>query len=343
MLMGFLGWMRRRKTQVPARESRELAELTERVTRLSPRLRLLPHYQQRVRPALEQALDYVRGLVQDLPASRDASKEAWASDPYIHAFFGTPHDVELGFSRSPELREFFAQSPDAAQAYAVLGMAMAERRTLGVALEGDVMRSDVPQTVISFSDHKVRIIACTEAALRDEIVRRLFDQLTLESLARVAAGKSRRNVLEREQALLVARLRLLERQGTGMRSVLGGDGDGDGGPGEQATLREQVAQNDRELAQLGKDAGALERQLEALAEVLTNAGAFLSIEPRHLRLSAMNVLLAPESTAPAHEIELLTARIPGDPPLVRSFTLVRFARGDMLSSGALLDEAARLL
>ncbi|MEC3768609.1 MULTISPECIES: hypothetical protein [Cupriavidus] len=340
--MGFLGWMRRRKTQVPARESRELAELTERVTCLSPRLRLVPRYQQRIRPALEQALDYVRALVQQLPAARDASKEAWASDPYIHAFFGTPHDVELGFSRSPELREFFAQSADSAQAYAVLGMAMAERRTLGVALEGDVMRSDVPQTVISFSDHKVRIIACTEAALREEIVRRLFDQLTLESLARVAAGKSRRNVLEREQALLVARLRLLERQGTGMRSVLGGDGDGDGGP-EQATLRAQVAENDRELAQLGKDAGALERQLECLAEVLTNARDFLSIESRHLRLSAMNVLLAAESTAPAHEIELLTARIPGDPPLVRSFALVRFDRGDMLSSGALLDEAARLL
>lgn len=339
--MGFLGWMRRRKTQVPARESREIAELTERVTRLSPRLRLVPRYQQRVRPALEQALDYVRGLVQDLPAPRNASKEAWASDPYIHAFFSTPHEVELGFSRSPELREFFAQSPDSAQAYAVLGMAMAERRTLGVALEGDVMRSDVPQTVISFSDHKVRIIACTEAALREEIVRRLFDQLALESLARVAAGKSRRNVLEREQALLVARLRLLERQGTGMRSMLGGDGDG--GSGEQATLRAQVAENDRELAQLGRDAGALERQLECLAEVLTNARSFLSIEPRHLRLSAMNVLLAPESTAPAHEIELLTARVPGDPPLVRSFALVRFARGDMLSSGALLDEAARLL
>nr|WP_116332592.1 hypothetical protein [Cupriavidus taiwanensis] len=341
MLMGFLGRIRRRKTQVPARESLEIAELTERVTRLSPRLRLVPRYQQRIRPALEQALDYVRGLVQDLPAPRDANKEAWASDPYIHAFFGTPRDVELGFSRSPELREFFAQSPDSAQAYAVLGMAMAERRTLGVALEGDVMRSDVPQTVVSFSDHKVRIIACTEAALRDEIVRRLFDQLTLESLARVAAGKSRRNVLEREQALLMARLRLLERQGTGMRSVLGGDGDGE--PGEQATLRAQVAENDRELAQLGKEAGALERQLECLAEVLTNARAFLSIEPRHLRLSAMNVLLAPESTAPAHEIELLTARIPGDPPLVRSFALVRFDRGDMLSSGALLDEAARLL
>ena len=79
--MGFLGWMRRRKTQVPARESREIAELTERVTRLSPRLRLVPRYQKRVRPALVQALDYVRALVQDLPAPRDASKQAWAVDP----------------------------------------------------------------------------------------------------------------------------------------------------------------------------------------------------------------------------------------------------------------------
>ncbi|WP_427308885.1 hypothetical protein [Cupriavidus sp. H39] len=339
--MGFLGWMRRRKTQVSARQSQEITELAERVTRLSPRLRLVPRYQQRVRPALVQALDYVRGLIQGLPAPRDASKQAWATDPYIHAFFGTPHDVELGFSRSPELREFFEQSVDTAQAYAVLGMAMTERRTLGVALEGDVMHSDVPQTTINFSDHKVRIIASTEAALREEIVQRMFDQLTLEGLARFASGKSRREVLERERTLLVARLRLLEKQGTGMRSVLGGEVEA--GPGEQARLREQVAENDQELAQLGNDAGALERQLECLAEVFTDARAFLSIEQRPLRLSAMNVLLAPESAAPAHEINLLTAHVPGDPPLVRSFALVRFARGGMLSSSALLDEAASLL
>lgn len=339
--MGFPGWLRRRATRVHAHDKQEIAELTERVTRLNPRLRLVSRYQQRLRPALGQALDYVRERVQGLPAPREASPQAWGTDPCIQAFFGTPRDVQLVFSRSPELREFFQQSPDTPQAYAVLGMAMTERRTLGVSLEGGVMRTDVQQTTISFGDHKVRIIAGTDAALREEIVRRMFDQLAMEGLARFAAGKSRRDVLEREQALLVARLRLLQRQGTGMRSVFGGDEEAM--PGEQARLSEQVAENERELAQLGPETGALDRQLECLAEVLADARSCFSLEQRPLRLSAMNVLLAPDSTVPAHEIDLLTAHVPGDPPLVRSFSLVRFARGDMLAATALIDEAERLL
>ncbi|WP_454742802.1 hypothetical protein [Cupriavidus necator] len=339
--MGFPGWLRRRAARVHAHDKQEIAELTERVTRLNPRLRLVSRYQQRLRPALGQALDYVRERVQELPAPREASPQAWGTDPCIQAFFGTPRDVQLVFSRSPELQEFFQQSPDTPQAYAVLGMAMTERRTLGVALEGDVMRTDVPQTTVSFGDHKVRIIAGTDAALREEIVRRMFDQLAMEGLARFAAGKSRRDVLEREQALLVARLRLLQRQGTGMRSVFGGDGDAT--PGEQGRLSEQVAENERELAQLGPETGALDRQLECLAEVFADARSCFSLEKRPLRLSAMNVLLAPDIAAPAHEIDLLTAHVPGDPPLVRSFALVHFARGDMLAATALIDEAERLL
>lgn len=339
--MGLLKWMRRRDGRGHAHDRQEMAELTERVTRLNPRLRLVSRYQQRLRPALGQALDYVRELVQALPVPREASPQAWGTDPCIQAFFGTARDVQLALSRSPELREFFAQSPDMPQAYAVLGMEMTERRTLGVALEGDVMRTEVPQTTISFGDHKVRIIASTEAALREEIVGRMFDQFAMEGLARSAAGKSRRDVLEREQALLVARLNLARRQGTGMRSVFGGDGEAT--PGEQGRLSEQVAENERELAQLGPETGALDRQLECLAEVLADARSCFSLEKRHLRLSAMNVLLAPDSTGPAHEFDLLTAHVPGDPPLVRSFALVRIARGDMLPATALLDEAERLL
>lgn len=339
--MGFIGWMRRRKARVPAHDKQEIAELAERVTRLYPRLRLVSRYGQRLRPALEQAQGYVREVVQGLPAAREASMQAWGDDPYIHAFFGTPQDVQLVCSRSPELREFFDQSPEVRQAVAVLGMEMSERRTLGVALEGDVMRTEVPQTTVSFGDHKVRIIAGTEAALREEIVRRMFDQLSMEGLARFAAGKSRRDELAREQTLLVARLRLLRQQGTGMRSMFGGDGDAS--PGDQAGLSEQIAANERELAQLGPEDGALDRQLECLAEVLADARSCFSIEHRHLRLSAMNVLVEADNAGLAHEIDLLTAHVPGDPPLVRSFALVRIARGDLLSPTALLAEAERLL
>lgn len=343
--MSVLGWMRRRQAGTDAGSKRDIDELTERVTRLNPRLRLVSHYQRRLRPSLEQALAYVRDIVVGLPAPLTASCHAWGTDPYIHAFFATPDEVELTFSRSPELREFFTESPDTPTAFAVLGMSMSERRTLGVALEGDVLRSDVPQTNINFSDRRITIIASSDAALREEIVRRIFDQLTLEGMGRYAAGKSRRDVLDREQTLLLARLRMLERQGTGLRSVVGGDNTAR--PTDRVDkaddLREQIAKNEAELAQQAPKTDVLDCQLDCLIEAFQNARNSFTLTHTPLRLSATNVLLAPDSTEPSTDIDLLTAQIPGDPPLVRSFSLVRFARGDMLSSRALLDEAERLL
>jgi len=339
--MGLIGWMRERTTHADEHDKHAIAELAERVTRLNPRLRLVSHYERQLRPALAQALTHVRTLVHDVPAPREASDHAWGIDPYIHAFFGTPHDVALTFSRSPELREFFGTSPATQTATAVLGMTMTERRTLGVALEGEVMRSDVPQTNISFSEHRITIIADSDAALRDEIVRRMFDQLALESLARFTSGKTRRDELDREQTLLLARLHLFERQGTGMRSVVGGDAPVNAA--EATSLREQIATNEQALSELSATPGTLERQLECLHETLADAPARFSIAHRPLRLSATNVLLAPDSTTPASDLDLLTAHVPGDPPLVRAFTLVNFARGDMVSPRALLDEAERYL
>jgi hypothetical protein len=339
--MSILDWLRGRGAGAREHDKREIVETTERLLRFSPRLRLVSRYQQRLGPKVGTALDYIRPLVAGLPAPREASVSAWGTDPYIHAFFGTAHDVELAFSRAPELREFFDASTNAQEAYAVLGMEMTERSTLGVALEGDVMRTDVPQVTMNFSDHQVRICGQTEAALREEIVLRMLDQLALQGLANFAGGSSRHEELERERGLLKSRLRLLERQGTGMRSVLGGGGEKD--PGEVALLRGQIEQNDRELAALRDQSGALDRQLECLAEVLTDARSCFSVQSLHVRLSRMNVLLPEGNTAPGDELDLLTAHVPGDPPLVRAFSLVRFARAGMLSRTSLLDEAERLL
>ncbi|CAG9186659.1 hypothetical protein [Cupriavidus pinatubonensis] len=338
--MGFLQWIQRRGGPPRRRDDKELAELTERLTALSPRLRLVPHYEKRLASRLSTALEAIRPTVTSLPAPREASEAAWATDPHIHAYFGTPADVPRAFSRCPDLREFFERTPEADHAYAVLGMAMNERRTLGVALEGDVMRADVPQTLVSFTDHQVRICADSDTALRAEILLRMLDQLAIEAIAQFAAGKGRRDILERELTLLKAQLKLYERQGTGLRSMVGGEV---ADASAIQAVKDEIASNDRELAALGHGGDTLERQLECLGEVLADAANRMHVDSRTVRLSQVNVLLSADSTVPGEDLELLCAHVPGDPPLVRWFSLVRYARADMLSQAMLLDEAARML
>ena len=287
--MGILSRLFRREGAGRTQDDRQVAEMVERVIHLSPRLRLAPRYQPRLEAAIGKGLEYLSGLLASPAEVHDASPAAWASDPYVRAFFASPDDVSPVLSRSADLRAFFEREPGLHEAYGVLGMAMEERRTLGVAQEGGTTRHDVQQTTLSFSDHQVRICAADEAALNAEIIRRMVDQLAIEGLARVAADTSRREVLEQERKLLLTRLRLLERQGAGMRSVVGSDAGADAG--EQARLRQQMEDNDRELDSLGSRTEALDRQLEGVCEVFADPVPLLHVSSRPLRLSRMNVVL----------------------------------------------------
>jgi hypothetical protein len=341
--MGFLRRLVRGARVHGEHDRARVVEATERIVALSPHLRMARRYQVRLEPAVAAAIKYLDGIAGAAAVPREASAQAWPVDPYIHAFFAAPTDIAPALSRSNDLRAFFEHHPDAQEAYGVLGMAMTEKRILGVALEGDTMRRDVMQETLSFSDHQVRICAGTEAELRAEIVRRLVDQLGLDGLSRAAADRHRRGALEQERALFKTRVQLLERQGVGMRAVLGGEGGAAAGLDELERLRQQIADNEANLAALGIRSDALDRELDQLCAVLSEPSAHLYVESRRFRLNKMNVVLAENSTEAGDDITFQVARIPTTPPVMRAFTLVRFARDELLPAVSLLDEAARLL
>jgi hypothetical protein len=339
--MSFLDRLLGRAEREHAPDRMLAGEIMDSLLRVNPQLRLVRRHEERLGPAIATAIGYVSAIVARAAAAREASAAAWSADPYIHAFFAGPEDVARTLSRSADLRAFLEQRPGLDQAYAVLGMAMTEKHVLGVALEGGAMRRDVEQTTVSFSDHQVRICGSTDAELRREIVRRLVDQLGLDALARSAAGKSRRELLEQERALLKTRLLMLERQGVGLRSVLGHEA----GPGtvELAALQEQINDNESRLAALGIKSEALERELEQLCAVLKEPATYIYVETKHLRLDQMNVVVPDNSAQPGAALSFQVARIPTTPPQVRTFALVRFARGELLPAVSPLDEAERLL
>lgn len=339
--MGILSWLLNTDNPADEKNTQQINELVERILKLHPQLRLARRYQARLAPAVATSLEYVGKLVDSVPAAREASAGAWASDPCIHAFFASAGDVTQVISRSADLRAYFERNADLPEAYAVLGMDMSERHVLGVGLEGETLRRDVPQTTVSFSDHQVRICGRSDAELRGEIVRRILDQLALEGLARVAADKTRRDVLQRERALLKTRLQLLERQGAGIRAVLGSDVAAESD--ELAQLEAQIEENEHNLESLGLREDALDRELDRVREVFAEPKRHIYVTSKRLRLDRMNVVRKGKSAQAGEEIEFQIARIPTTPPRMRSFSLVRFARADLLPAKSMLDEAERLL
>ena len=70
-------------------------------------------------------------------------------------------------------------------------------------------------------------------------------------------------------------------------------------PSEQAALEAELLENERQLEALDTTESLLESQFKSLKTVLDNPQDYLSIEPVHLRLSPMNVVLDDTNTEAA--------------------------------------------
>ena len=341
--MGFLGRVLRRHPQASPR----VRDMAARILALHPHLRLARHSQARLEQAVGEALDYLDALVARLPAPRLANARAWLADACMRAWFASPADVAAVISRSPELRDWFDSHAGAPEVFAVLGMEVRERHGFGAAMENGTLRQDVPQTSMDFTDHQLRLCGASLEELKQEIVRRLVDQLAMEGLAQAAASRSRRTALQNEQALLKTRLQLLQRQGAGMPAVLGGQPRPSGDA--LARVQQDLEANEHALASLGLQSDALERELDTLCQVLAEPAPHLFLSRQQLRLNHANVVQEngadgeKEEDGTVSEVELHFARLPTTPPRMRAFSLVRFSRSELLPAPRLLDEAARLL
>jgi hypothetical protein len=339
--MGLLSrWLTKRAALDESSDPQAKA-IIERIVGLCPSLRLASNYASRLLPHVQHTTAYLVRLVDEVPPAREASAAAWATDPYIHAFFATPDDVCRPFNRSQALNAFFSDHPAAAEAFAVLGMAIDERHSFGVGQHGDATRTDIAQTTINFSDHQVRVCGESEAALRREIVLRIVDQLVLEGIGKIEADAARQSALERERAFLKTRLTILERQGTGVRSLLGSDAPSN--YAEVARLQAHIEENDQALAQLGLKTEALERHLDVICGVLAAPGAHFYVFKSTFRLDRMNVVVEEGDMRPAHEIEFRLARLPASPNAIRVFSTVRFRRADFAAPESNLAQAHHLI
>jgi hypothetical protein len=238
--MGLLSRLfHRERSSVPPMAAARIDEAIGRILAIHPRIAVASRYRHRLKEPIAVTLDYADELMASLPATLDASADAWAGNPSLRAFFATPDDIADTFGRSQEVRGFFESNPDAVDVHGTLGMALNERHVLGVALDGDTLHHDVAQTTLSFSDHRVRVCGRTETSLREEIERRLIDQLALEGLSMLAATRAAR--LARGRELMQERVALLHRGGTGLASVAGGGAAVEAS--ELAHVQTQIAQS----------------------------------------------------------------------------------------------------
>jgi hypothetical protein len=248
------------------------------------RLRALPGYQKKLRPAVLHAIDHVVALVEALPPPMDAARGSYGSEPRLTAFFASPEHMQQVFSGDRTLADFLeGKAGRAGRVIALLLMERHEKNVLGLDLEGEILKREVAQVTVSFAGHRLADPTAEEGETRRLLKRRAFDHLLTLALGRIAAAREERAELQRQQDLLRHKLRALQ---SGRWSFEASDAQDVPDTGK---VEAQIEEIEMQLRALGADAGTLKVHLDMLIEMLARAEEQLSSKRIALIVDRMGI------------------------------------------------------
>lgn len=305
------------------------------VDNTDPRMRMVPHYKDKLAPGVVHAALYLGGIIRSLPEPLTLSRDAWANDPRLNAFFAGPEDVPRVMATSADLRSFFDDPGQrgAQEAYALMVMEKTEHKVFGAALEDGVLRHDVARINVSFGERRIVAPAATQMEARVEIglrgVRRLLDVM----LTRIAAVQEHATDLTEQKALLGTKLRRLKSTGFGIEPAADHSR-------EIAELEAQLAQAGKELLEIKGNVRSIEHYLEQVNAVLLAPEQHLTTSEVRLRVNRLGVKVAENSAEQAQELVLTELRL-GE--LSGIIVPVKCRRSEMPAKGSLLADAEKYL
>lgn len=281
-----------------------IEKATERVVDgTDPRLRALSGYRKSLRPAVECSVDFVLQFVNRFPPATEFSHSRCSDDPTVKAFFSAPKRMHEAIRKSRAITSYFDQNqpPASGMICAALGVDWKERTMLGVDLDGDILRRDVAQLVINFSNHRFVIVTDKEATTRQELAKRAFDHLIQTALRRIANPNVKRDELAHERQLLRQKLQAMKDTQWGLNTVLEGEEP------EQAdnhATEKRIAEIETELGSLRPEVHYLDDYLTLVASTLNSPQEYLHMDMISLSLNRMGIKTREASDSTVDTIEL---------------------------------------
>jgi hypothetical protein len=331
-------WLQRLFASPAERQRRRrLAMVIEDVVdHTEPRLRAARRYRRRLEGPIDKSLLYAEALAWAVPGPIDFDAASWASDSLVHAFFASVPAMRESFSRSRELRAFFADHPDAQCCYCLL---LAERQLKTVFTTrqlGDGIPQEMATTSVTFADPQPCLPSVDEGELRGQLGVLIFNGVTRAAVALLARRKKDRKAVEEQQALLTLRVKLARDAGRCLDSLMAG---GEQADQADAALQRDVAEVERRAVALPARAGELEHAFQEVAAVYDNPETHVHVSGLDICLDRMN-LIAPECNYDGARVRLLEATGPRG---TRVALVARYARTDLLPPEAVFLDPEKAL
>lgn len=183
---------------------------------VDPLLPNSPGFEKTLTLPVRNALDYCRRIVDQIPGPCAVNRQSFSSDPLVHALFATADDIRHMLGKSASVREYLKKgiSLENDCFHALLAARRQSKKALGVALEGDIVRSDVPLEYLFFSEHVLIDSALGADECRTRICEKTFDGLLRSFRSHLDSDREKRQELRDNRDIERGQISLLRGQGT---------------------------------------------------------------------------------------------------------------------------------
>ncbi|MEN8204953.1 MAG: hypothetical protein ABFS24_02960 [Pseudomonadota bacterium] len=288
------------------------------------KIRLVPGYKKKLQNYIRGSLELADDLVNQMPAAIEVSSSTFVSDPYVNAFFTNVTDLQSIFSHSSEVQDYMESCHDSdTRCCALLCMRRSEKTVMGMELSGNMLKKDVLQTAVSFSDHRVYSPAPSEPETREGLKNCLFQGLVTKALEQIVQLRFASDQLQSRHQMLHARLRHYNQKA------------GEAGQGTPTAVKLAYSIEETSL-ELGKAEKQMmnnplltpQVMLEQVMDVFSKPEDFVSVRNFPLRLNKMGVKISDDSAQAVNELNLTEVTFGNDLP--RVVTLAMFPKRELL-------------
>ena len=322
-------------------EQQLIADMIEMIVEtVEPRVRLRAGYQQKLTGCVRATIAYLRSIGKTPLEPLLATRANWNEDARLNAFFARADDVPAVLGRSKELRSFFddAANAEVEEAFALLGMKKEEKTIFAPSFEDGMLKQDVAQTAVSFSDHRLVAPSATEQQTRLEVGRRIIRRLAQVALARIIALDEKAVDLQQQKGYLGTRLRMLNLARDGMEGIVD----------DPATIGEQIRATERELKETvagyietKASLATLDGYIGQIDDVFSHPDAHVALTQTDVRINRMGIKVD-EATEDRHNALTLAELTVGD-NLRGVVALVRCPRSELPPKEDMIANAERYL
>lgn len=245
---------------------------------LAPGIRQSRHWPGRYKSAVGAALSQARRVAQGVPGPVLLDRDSWVRDPFVHALFASAEAMQRAISMSPALRDFVA-SQGGEEVYALLSLQREEKQAFGMESSGAVLRREVAQQIVWFSDPQFSGAAVNETEAREKLLWAIFDRF----LDRLAVGIKQ---------IRVERERLAQKKDHAQTRLRGAE------PTQRPDLEREFGDALKHLGEIGANLDP-ERLHEVFGAILAHPEDCIYLEQRTFSLDAMGVVRNGEHAAAA--------------------------------------------